>query len=1027
MNHTNKVKIISILLAAVAGLLLVAGNAIPAHAAPVWTSATAPWLPSSALTSIVFNSKMWVITGHYVWSSPDGITWTNALVPWPSPSALTSVVFNSKIWVITNQNSVWSSPDGVTWTQAFSPLGGTSALTSVVFNSKMWVITTNSGRIWSSPFFVTNTLAAIAPWPSQTIAPPSVVFNGKMWAMTALSRVWSSPDGVTWTMAATAPWPPGVVEASVVFNNKIWVITNWSNVWSSPDGVTWTQETVSPWAPNMVLASVVFNNEIWVMTDGSRIWSGSEPAVAPTITTQPANQTVTAGQTATFTVVAAGTAPLGYQWQENGVAIPGATSPSYTTPATTASDNGAQFIVVVTNTAGSISSSVAILTVNPAAVCGNGILEGTEQCDLGVAANGPCPSLCSSSCTTNSCAPPAISLAPASLSASASCNVSVGAVQVDSISTAVWQQPPTNVATPLAVSTWIPNIPPYPDKGGEVDGPAGTVMCGLYSSGGANGGSGPTMANVPIYCPLTSLLASAGASIGGSSYQIDSSADGGSMSCNAGDVVVGAQWAKNNQLDFGYCKHLTVGGAPANLVVNYVPIPAVANGNAYCPSGSFMVGGQNSVGKNDSWGAFYCAQIQVSPTLPTPLGYLPLAAFTPVSASWYFIPGASVSDPCGAGGLLDCSRTGHLYQGLPTGLYALAAPFVDPITGLQQPFPAGFSLNGIRQAVRDVAQAPSPSSLFAELWDKIVNTARAFSILPGGGTVSSQTAIAGNTINFVIEWDPTSTPPLPPPPPPTCSPNTPVVTVGTAISFIGAQGDGTYVWSAPGGAPSGPIGGNPFRTSYNATGTKTVTVTSAGQSGTCTVDVQNTVSCTRTDSGGNPIFATAVNRGDTAYFRASGGTGSYSWNTPGGNAPLPRSGQNFSVFYNATGTKTVTVTSGIGTDQCMVNVENVYCDYFRATPTKIIVPDQSTLSWQCHNASYGCAISSSVGVSPGPVDPGEASGASIPVTPRETTLYTLTCKGTPDAVKTAQVTVQVVSSYICEANPFAPGCPKANP
>src|SRR5260370_4556771 len=38
--------------------------------------------------------------------------------------------------------------------------------------------------------------------------------------------------------------------------------------------------------------------------------------VAPAITTQPANQTVTAGQTATFTVVAGGTAPLSYQWQE---------------------------------------------------------------------------------------------------------------------------------------------------------------------------------------------------------------------------------------------------------------------------------------------------------------------------------------------------------------------------------------------------------------------------------------------------------------------------------------------------------------------------------------------------------------------------------------------------------------------------------------------------------------------------------------------------------------------------------------
>ena len=90
--------------------------------------------------------------------------------------------------------------------------------------------------------------------------------------------------------------------------------------------------------------------------------------VAPAITTQPTNQTVTAGQTATFAVVASGTAPLSYQWNKNGTAISGATSSSYTTPATTSSDNGAQFTVVVTNTAGSVTSSPATLTVSAPAL-----------------------------------------------------------------------------------------------------------------------------------------------------------------------------------------------------------------------------------------------------------------------------------------------------------------------------------------------------------------------------------------------------------------------------------------------------------------------------------------------------------------------------------------------------------------------------------------------------------------------------------------------------------------------------------
>jgi outer membrane protein assembly factor BamB len=97
---------------------------------------------------------------------------------------------------------------------------------------------------------------------------------------------------------------------------------------------------------------------------------GTQPqisAVAPQIGTQPANQTVSVGQTATFSVVAAGTAPLQYQWRKNGSAIAGATGPTYPTPATVSGDNGSSFSVVVTNAAGSATSSTATLTVIAAA------------------------------------------------------------------------------------------------------------------------------------------------------------------------------------------------------------------------------------------------------------------------------------------------------------------------------------------------------------------------------------------------------------------------------------------------------------------------------------------------------------------------------------------------------------------------------------------------------------------------------------------------------------------------------------
>src|SRR5438128_2102775 len=111
---------------------------------------------------------------------------------------------------------------------------------------------------------------------------------------------------------------------------------------------------------------VVVANTAGTVTSAAATLTVTAAAVAPTITTPPANQTVTAGQTATFTVVAGGTAPLSYQWQKSGVNIAGATSASYTTQVTTTTDSGSTFDVVVTNTAGTVTSAAATLTVNAA-------------------------------------------------------------------------------------------------------------------------------------------------------------------------------------------------------------------------------------------------------------------------------------------------------------------------------------------------------------------------------------------------------------------------------------------------------------------------------------------------------------------------------------------------------------------------------------------------------------------------------------------------------------------------------------
>ena len=98
--------------------------------------------------------------------------------------------------------------------------------------------------------------------------------------------------------------------------------------------------------------------------------ASSAGTTAPTITTQPLSSTVTAPATATFTVVATGTPTPTYQWQSEASGatsystISGATSASYTTPATTTANNGTKYECVVTNSAGSVTSIAATLTVN---------------------------------------------------------------------------------------------------------------------------------------------------------------------------------------------------------------------------------------------------------------------------------------------------------------------------------------------------------------------------------------------------------------------------------------------------------------------------------------------------------------------------------------------------------------------------------------------------------------------------------------------------------------------------------------
>jgi hypothetical protein len=163
----------------------------------------------------------------------------------------------------------------------------------------------------------------------------------------------------TGTVTLTGPAPTGGALVSLSSSNTA-VATVPSNV-TVPLGATSATFTVR--TSSVASSSSVTITASYGGANRTATLTVNPAPAAPSITTQPASQSVQTGQTATFSVTASGTAPLSYQWQKNGTAISGATSASYTTPATTSADNGAQFIVVVTNSVGSATSSPATLTV----------------------------------------------------------------------------------------------------------------------------------------------------------------------------------------------------------------------------------------------------------------------------------------------------------------------------------------------------------------------------------------------------------------------------------------------------------------------------------------------------------------------------------------------------------------------------------------------------------------------------------------------------------------------------------------
>ena len=256
------------------------------------------------------------------------------------PSSVTITAGQTATFSVT---ATGTAPLSYQWSQNGTAISGatsssytTPTETTSASGTQFTVVVSNSvGNVTSNAATLTVNAAPVAP--SITTQPSSVTITSGQTATFSVTATGTAPLSYQWSQNGTAI--SGATSSSYTTPTET----------TSASGAQFT---------------VTVSNSVGNVTSNAATLTVNAAPVAPSITTQPSSVAITAGQTATFSVTATGTAPLTYQWKKNGTSISGATSASYTTPAETAADNGAQFTVVVSNSVGNVTSNAATLTVN---------------------------------------------------------------------------------------------------------------------------------------------------------------------------------------------------------------------------------------------------------------------------------------------------------------------------------------------------------------------------------------------------------------------------------------------------------------------------------------------------------------------------------------------------------------------------------------------------------------------------------------------------------------------------------------
>ncbi len=328
------------------------------------------------LLGVTCGNVTYVVTGYggLIRTSPDGVTWTTRTSG--TPNDLNGVTWNGALFVAQgNYGVILTSTNGVDWTSRASGTGNGLCTSAYGFDRFATVgdvgtiLTSTNAVNWvANASGTTSLLVGDCAGPDSFVA---VGYNGSIIQSVNFTTngIWQQPTNQIVSSGQTAR-----------FNALTWWMTPPPTYQWRKNGIVLADggNVVGAASPRLTLSNAQLSDSAGysvVINSGSR-WATSQVAMltvteAPTIVTQPASQFANCGQHVAFDVTADGTAPLNYQWRFNGLNvsdggnISGALTPTLTLPSVQTTDAGS-YSVVVTNLYGSVTSAVAVLTVNPA-------------------------------------------------------------------------------------------------------------------------------------------------------------------------------------------------------------------------------------------------------------------------------------------------------------------------------------------------------------------------------------------------------------------------------------------------------------------------------------------------------------------------------------------------------------------------------------------------------------------------------------------------------------------------------------